>query len=79
MLPLSADVEAVSAAAHDLPLIVTLEEHSIIGGLGGAVAEVVCELGKARNPSAAGTPGTFSSRWGARIIYGTPTGYPQSE
>lgn len=37
------DTEAVLAAARETGLIVTLEEHSILGGLGGAVAEVLCE------------------------------------
>ncbi|WP_027717662.1 transketolase family protein [Desulfovirgula thermocuniculi] len=37
------DVEAVLAAARETGAIVTAEEHSVIGGLGGAVAEVVCE------------------------------------
>ena len=37
------DREAVIAAAKDTGLIVTAEEHSIIGGLGSAVAEVVGE------------------------------------
>ena len=37
------DVEAVFAAARDTSAIFTIEEHSIIGGLGGAVAEVLME------------------------------------
>ncbi len=37
------DREAVIAAAKDTGVIVTAEEHSIIGGLGSAVTEVVCE------------------------------------
>ncbi|QDR81920.1 transketolase family protein [Sporomusa termitida] len=37
------DKEAVIAAARDTGAIVTCEEHSIIGGLGSAVAEVVVE------------------------------------
>ncbi len=37
------DREAVIAAARETGTIVTAEEHSIIGGLGSAVAEVVCE------------------------------------
>lgn len=37
------DVEAVKEA-YDSKLIVTVEEHSIIGGLGGAVAEVLAEM-----------------------------------
>lgn len=37
------DREAVLRAAKETGAIVTAEEHSIIGGLGSAVAEVVCE------------------------------------
>ena len=37
------DTELVLRAAQETGCIVTSEEHSIIGGLGGAVAEVVCE------------------------------------
>ena len=37
------DTEAVIKAAQETKAIVTAEEHSIIGGLGSAVAEVVCE------------------------------------
>ena len=44
------DAEAVLAAARRSPLLVTLEEHSILGGLGGAVAEVLCEAGPPRRP-----------------------------
>ena len=37
------DKEIIVNAAKETGLIVTAEEHSIIGGLGSAVAEVVCE------------------------------------
>ena len=37
------DTEAVRTAARETPVVVTLEEHSVIGGLGGAVAEVIAE------------------------------------
>ena len=37
------DVDAVVAAAQETGAIVTAEEHSIVGGLGGAVCEVVAE------------------------------------
>ncbi len=37
------DVAAIVAAAEQTGTVVTLEEHSILGGLGGAVAEVLCE------------------------------------
>ena len=37
------DAEAIVAASKEIGKIVTAEEHSIIGGLGGAVAEVLAE------------------------------------
>jgi transketolase len=37
------DISAVMAAARETRALVTLEEHSIIGGLGSAVAEVLSE------------------------------------
>ncbi|MHB8867387.1 MAG: transketolase family protein [Thermoleophilia bacterium] len=37
------DVQAVVAAAERTGLVVTAEEHSVLGGLGGAVAEVLGE------------------------------------
>jgi transketolase len=38
------DDEAVRRAAEETGGIVTVEEHSIVGGLGGAVCESVCSL-----------------------------------
>ena len=43
------DGEAILRAAEMTPLLVTIEEHTVIGGLGGAVAEVLADAG-------AGTP-----------------------
>ncbi len=37
------DEEAIIAAALETKAIATLEEHSLIGGLGGAVAEILCD------------------------------------
>ncbi len=37
------DREAIIAAAKETGVIVTAEEHSVIGGLGSAVCDVVCE------------------------------------
>ena len=42
------DEEAVLAAARETRMIVTLEEHSIIGGLGSAVADVLARRGDGR-------------------------------
>lgn len=38
------DTEAIVAAARETGAVITAEEHSIIGGLGSAVAEVLAEL-----------------------------------
>lgn len=37
------DVELVAAAAKETGKVVTVEEHSVIGGLGSAVCECLCE------------------------------------
>lgn len=42
------DQAAIERAARETGRIVTVEEHSIIGGLGGAVAEIMAELGTGR-------------------------------
>jgi len=39
------DIEAIRAAATECGLVVTLEEHNVIGGLGSAVAEACLEAG----------------------------------
>jgi transketolase len=39
---------AIERAARETGRLVTAEEHSVIGGLGGAVAEVIAELGVGR-------------------------------
>jgi len=42
------DRDAVFAAARETGRIVTVEEHTVLGGLGGAVAEIVAEAGCAK-------------------------------
>ena len=37
------DVDLIAKAAAETELLITVEEHSIIGGLGAAVAEAVCD------------------------------------
>jgi transketolase len=39
------DAETLLAAARQTRRVITVEEHSLLGGLGGAVAEVLCEAG----------------------------------
>ena len=42
------DEELVAAAAMETGKVVTVEEHSVIGGLGSAVCDVICEKAPAR-------------------------------
>lgn len=44
------DEDAIVAAARETGAVLTLEEHSRIGGLGGAVAEVLAEMEGGRVP-----------------------------
>jgi len=73
------DVEAVTAAAREVRLLVTLEEHSVVGGLGGAVAEALAEQsGVHAVLRRVAIPGTFTSEVGGqghlRQFYGlSPT------
>ncbi len=39
------DREAIVAAARETGAVMTIEEHQLSGGLGGAVAEVLCDAG----------------------------------
>jgi len=55
------DNDAVLSAAHETRAIASLEEHSIIGGLGSAVAEVLAEADGPRVPFRRfGLPPSFS-------------------
>ncbi len=53
------DRDALLRAARETGAIVTVEEHSIIGGLGGAVAEVLAEGGSPVPFKRFGIPDTF--------------------
>jgi transketolase len=39
------DRDAILQAADESPLLITVEEHNVIGGLGGAVAETLADVG----------------------------------
>jgi transketolase len=61
------DQEAVLAAASETGAIITIEEHSIIGGLGSAVAEVLAESSQERVPfKRVGIPPVFSPYIGSQ-------------
>ncbi|WP_433290665.1 transketolase family protein [Actinoplanes sp. CA-030573] len=55
------DVMAVHDAAHRYRTIVTVEEHSITGGLGSAVAEILAETPGSASLIRIGLPARFSS------------------
>jgi transketolase len=60
------DTESLAAAAERVPGIVTVEEHSVVGGLGGAVAEFLAEndLLSGRKFRRIGFPDVFPSGYG---------------
>lgn len=59
------DAEAVLAAAGRTRAVVTLEDHGVLGGLGGAVAEVLAESGPPRVAfRRIGLPSAFSDEVG---------------
>jgi transketolase len=53
------DYDAIKTAAAHKKLIVTVEEHSVVGGLGGAVAEYLCSLPHAPRQLIIGMPDSF--------------------
>lgn len=54
------DREAVIAAARRSTLLMTVEEHNVLGGLGGAVAEVLADIGGAPRLLRHGIMDTYS-------------------
>ena len=53
------DREAVAQACRNSRLLVSVEEHSILGGLGGAISEVMAEIGGSSRLLRIGMPDTF--------------------
>ena len=53
------DTEAIIRVANKTGNVITVEDHSINGGLGGAVAEVLCEAGYKGNFKRIGMPDEF--------------------
>jgi transketolase len=58
------DEECILESAKNTKAIITVEEHSIIGGLGSAVAEVLCESGINIPFKRLGVPSEFPERVG---------------
>jgi transketolase len=61
-------VEALREHCRRVPVIVTVEEHSILGGLGSAVAEVIAEAGFSAPKRFAriGIPDVFPDQYGSQ-------------
>ena len=55
------DTEAVLKAAKETKLIITAEEHSIIGGLGSAVSEAILEAGVSVKFKRLGVPDLYAA------------------
>ena len=61
------DTEAIFAAAQETRAVLTLDEHSILGGLGCAVAEVLAEADLPKIPfKRIGVPAAFSPYIGSQ-------------
>lgn len=60
------DRDAIAEACARVSLIVTVEEHSVIGGLGGAVAEVMAEIGGGARLVRIGLEDVYSSVVGSQ-------------
>lgn len=60
------DVKAITAAVWKVPVVVSVEEHTIIGGLGGALAEHLAEndLLQGRRFQRIGIPDVFPDKYG---------------
>ena len=58
------DEAAIVSSARETGGVVTLEEHSVIGGLGGATAEVIAEQAPGTRFTRVGLPSAFVSKGG---------------
>jgi len=62
------DKKAIVKLAAEVPVIVTIEEHTVIGGLGSAVAEIIAEANfdKAKKFKRLGIPDVFAEHYGTQ-------------
>ncbi|MCB9554714.1 MAG: transketolase [Deltaproteobacteria bacterium] len=60
------DEEMILAAARGAQAVVTIEEHSVIGGLGSAVAELLLEAGVTPRFRRLGLPDAFADGYGSQ-------------
>lgn len=62
------DIGSILACAGEVPVVVTVEEHTLIGGLGSAVAEIVAEanFNPAKRFKRIGIPDVFPDEYGSQ-------------
>lgn len=60
------DAEAILAHAARVPAVVTIEEHTLIGGLGSAVAELLLDHGVHKRFKRIGIPDVFPKKYGSQ-------------
>lgn len=60
------DAETLLETAARVELVVSVEEHTVVGGLGGAVAEVLAESGLGCRLRRLGIPDVFAERYGSQ-------------
>jgi transketolase len=62
------DREAILEAAADVPVIISVEEHTVCGGLGSAIAELVAEadFAPAKRFRRLGIPDVFPDKYGSQ-------------
>lgn len=63
------DRDGIAAWATRVPLIVTVEDHNVLGGMGSAVAEVVAELPRAARVHRHGIPDVFGESGSPESLY----------
>ncbi len=68
------DIVAITCAATECGVILTLEEENIIGGLGGAVAEYIAEQGLSCRFKRLGVPDTYGTGTGRQAWLHTQYG-----
>ncbi|OEU66063.1 MAG: transketolase [Desulfovibrio sp. S3730MH75] len=63
------DAEAIISRARDASCVICVEENTVLGGLGGAVAEILAEacLEKPLRFKRIGLPDSFSSNYGSQL------------
>src|SRR5262249_46180044 len=60
------DEAAILDHARDMPLVVTVEEHTVVGGLGSAVTDTLADASRGRLPliRRLGIPDVFAKTYG---------------